>query len=342
MFCYVDSFPVARPFVRAFATLTAIVQLTSAAATNNTILEDFSTAPLARGWETHGDSNLFHWNTTNQNLEATWDSSKTNSYFRLPIRPLTSEDDFAVALDLQMHDIQAGVNPERTQTFQFAFGFQNRADADGPAFIRGTGANTPNLAEFNFMPDTGFGPTVWPAMFPTNGLMNYSANTDFALFEIPIGIPMRITLGYTATNHTISLEIRTNGVLVGEVVRARLVDVERGFRLDAFSISSYSDEGQAPGPYQGSILARGTIDNVALTLPPSPIRFASGRLVSGRWEHEVTGEAGWLYVLEATADFDTWVEASAAVEGTGATMPLTPADPESATQRFFRVKAIRK
>src|SRR5688500_13476480 len=308
MFYSVDSFHGARGFVRAIAFSIVLIQGT-VAATHTTIHEDFSAAPLSRGWETHGEASLFHWNSTNLNLEATWDASKTNSYFRLPISPVTSEDDFSVALDLHMHDIEAGVNPERPETFQFAFGFQNRADADGAAFIRGTGANTPNLAEFNFMPDTEFGPTVWPAMFLTNGVMNYSGTTDFAEFEIPIGIPMRVTLSYTATNHTLALEIRTNEVLVGEVVKARLVDVEKGFRLDAFSISSYSDEGQAPGPYQGSILAHGTIDNVALTLPASPIQFAGGRLVAGQWEHEVIGNPGWLYVLEATADLKTWVEA---------------------------------
>src|SRR5438552_11511872 len=36
--------------------------------------ESFSSDPAMRGWRTFGDTNLFHWNSTNQNLEVTWDS----------------------------------------------------------------------------------------------------------------------------------------------------------------------------------------------------------------------------------------------------------------------------
>lgn len=324
----------------AFALLiTAFVTRTVNAAT--TITEDFSTAPSARGWEIHNNTSLFVWNSANQNLEVTWDSSRTNSYFRLPIAPITSENDFGIELDLHLHEMAIGTTPGRPSTFQIAFGFQNRASADATDFIRGTGANSPNLAEFNFMPDSGFGPTVWPAMFPTNGLMNYSGTSDFGLFEIPIGTPMRVVLNYTATNHTLSLQILTNGITVGEIVRAPLVETNMGFRLDAFSISSYSDEGQFPGEYQGSILARGTIDNIQITLPSSPIHQSSGSLVEGKWHHHVTGEPGWLYVLEASADFATWSEVSTAVEGTGSSTTLAPTNAETSMHRFFRVKATR-
>jgi hypothetical protein len=321
--------------------LLAIVS--SALATHAAIItEDFSAAPASRGWETHNDSSLFVWNSTNQNLEVTWDSSKTNSYLRLPITPVSSEQDFSVALDLHMHDMEIGTTEGRPSTFQIAFGFQNRTNADAANFIRGTGADTPNLAEFNFMPDSGFGPTVWPAMFPTNGVMNYSGTSDFGIFELPVGVPLTVRLSYTATNHTLALQILTNGVTVGHIVRAPLVDTQRGFQLDAFAISSYSDEGQFPGEFQGSILAHGTIDNIEITLPSSPIHLATGRLVNGSWEHEVIGESGWLYSLEASSNFESWTQVAAPIEGTGSAMTLEPSTPENSTFRFFRVKAVRQ
>ena len=323
--------------------LLAIASVTIATLHAATITEDFSTAPSTRGWEIHNDASLFVWNSTNQNLEVTWDSSKTNSYFRLPITPITSEQDFSFALDLHMHDMEIGTTEGRPSTFQIAFGFQNRASADAGDFIRGTGANTPNLAEFNFMPDSGFGPTLWPAMFPTNGLMNYSAASDFGLVELPIGIPVHVRLNYTATNHTLALQLLTNGVTVGEIVRAPLTDTNAtiGFQLDAFSISSYSDEGQFPGEFQGSILAHGTIDNIEITLPSSPIQLATGRLVNGSWQHEVIGEPGWLYSLEASSSFESWTEVAPPIAGTGSPITLTPSTPETSTLRFFRVKAVR-
>jgi hypothetical protein len=330
-------------FVRSLIATITVAISTIATLHAATITEDFSTAPTARGWEIHNDASLFVWNSTNENLEVTWDSSKTNSYFRLPIAPITSEQDFSVALDVHMQDMEIGTTEGRPSTFQIAFGFQNRTSADAINFIRGTGANTPNLAEFNFMPDSGFGPTVWPAMFPTNGFMNYSAASDFGVFELPIGVPVHVHLNYTATNHTLALQILTNGVTVGQIVRAPLTETNAtiGFQLDAFSISSYSDEGQFPGEFQGSILAHGTIDNIEITLPSSPIQLATGRLVNGSWQHEVIGEPGWLYSLEASANFETWTEVASPVAGTGSPITLTPSTPETSTLRFFRVKAVR-
>ena len=333
-----------RACVIAFAILNIAVALTSTSAASTTVTEDFSTAPKNRGWEIHNDPSLFVWNSTNQNLEVTWDSSKTNSYFRLPLNPFTSEDNFSASLDLEMHHIQIGTTPGRPSTFQFAFGFQHRASADATNFIRGTGANSPNLAEFNFLPDSGFGPTTWPALFPTNGLMNYSGNDDFGLFEIPTNVAMRVNLAYTATNHTIELHITTNGVTMGRIVRAPLTATNAtiGFHLDAFSISSYSDAGQFPGEYEGSILASGTIDNIVINTPASPIQSATGTLVEGHWQHQITAEAGWTYTLESSSNFNSWIEASTPVTGTGGPITLTSNTPETSTSRFFRVKATRQ
>src|SRR2546423_1029749 len=42
--------------------------------------EDFSQDPAMHGWNIFGETNLFHWNSANQKLDVTWDSSKGNSY----------------------------------------------------------------------------------------------------------------------------------------------------------------------------------------------------------------------------------------------------------------------
>src|SRR4051812_19553679 len=90
------------------------------------ISENFSNDPLARGWKMFGDTNLFCWNATNQNLEVTWDSSRTNSFFRLPLGTIvSSNDDFSIAFDLRMHDIAIGTSSNKPDTFQIALGFVN-------------------------------------------------------------------------------------------------------------------------------------------------------------------------------------------------------------------------
>src|SRR5688572_19392729 len=60
--------------------------------------EDFSSDPHRRGWKAFGDTNLFHWNAANENLEVTWDSSRMNSFFQLPLGTIvSSNDDFSLA-----------------------------------------------------------------------------------------------------------------------------------------------------------------------------------------------------------------------------------------------------
>ena len=314
---------------------------TAAAASPVTRNEPFTSDPLTDGWEARGDTNLIRWDGINQNLQVIWDSSKTNTYLRLPLGNIvTSEDDFSFSADLLLHDIRIGVRPDFPGTFQIAFGFQNRIDADKPTFIRGTGADSPNLVEFNFLPDSGFGPTVWPAMIPTNGAMNYSGSGDFSIFELPLGVLMNVSMAYTASNHTVALTITTNGVVVGQMVDAPLVDVQRGFRLDAFAIMSYSEFGQNP-QYPGSILAHGVIDNVEIITPPRPVGETTGRLIAGEWVHEFEALPGWRYRLEASEDLASWSEVGGEVTGTGTRASLQTSGQATSSHRFFRIKALR-
>jgi len=67
-----------------------------------TFQEDFATNPQTHGWKIFGETNLFYWNATNENLEVTWDSSHSNSYFAIAVGTiLTRRDDFSFAMDLR-------------------------------------------------------------------------------------------------------------------------------------------------------------------------------------------------------------------------------------------------
>src|SRR5437016_4144554 len=84
---------------------------------------DFSADPKTTGWQIFGDSSLFGWNRTNHNLEVTWDSSHSNSFFYLPLRTiLAKSDDFSFAFDIRLRDIRLGVSPGKTNTFEIALG----------------------------------------------------------------------------------------------------------------------------------------------------------------------------------------------------------------------------
>jgi hypothetical protein len=313
-----------------------------------TVAEDFASDPKEHGWGEFGDPDLFHWNAVNQNLEVTWDSSRSNSYFSLPLQTVVSRhDDFSIALDLLLNDISGGVNANKPGTFQIAFGFQNSTDARKTNFFRGGANSSPNVAEFNFYPDTGYGPTVWPAIYSTNSAINYNGPGDFNLFDLPVGVLMRISLTYAASNETATISITTNGVLLGPVTSARLAtnSVDFGtpftqFKLDTFSISSYSDVGQDPS-FAGSVLAHGVIDNLAVTFPPPPVRDFHGTFSDSMWQTTFLTRTNWNYILEASENFDSWTSVGTVATGTGGQISLQDASASNFNARFYRINAQR-
>ena len=134
-----------------------------------TFQEDFSSDPLQNGWKMFGDTNLFQWDSINQNLEVTWDSSQTNSYFYHSLGTIVAKsDDFSLSYDLQLSDIAIGVNPNKTNTFELVVGFINSASATSTNLERGAGINAAhgarNTCEFDYFPDSGYGATISPTL----------------------------------------------------------------------------------------------------------------------------------------------------------------------------------
>lgn len=306
-----------------------------------TFEDDFSRDPGPRGWGIFGDASLFRWNEAKQNLQVTWDSSRPNSYFYRPLGTiLNRRDDFSLAFDLWLDDVAAGADPSRPSTFPFAIGFQNQADATRTNFFRGTGVDSPNLVEFNFFPDTGFGPTVWPAIWSTNSMLTYRSSSDFTILDLPIGVWMRITMSYTARDATLVTSITTNGAPVARVNPVILSPSFTDFRVDALAVKSYSSQTR-DARFGSSLLAHGFVDNVVITTPPPPIQSLRGSFSPGQWRAMFLTRTNWSYVLEATQDFQSWRPASAIAHGSGAEMTLADPNVVSASLQFYRVKAQR-
>src|SRR4030095_14790587 len=144
------------PFALALASSLVVCSHGSRA---TTIAEVFATDPLAQSWIATGNTNLFHWNAASQNLEVTWDSSQSNSYFYHAFgTSLTKASDFMLRFDLRLNDI-AGVNPNKPFPFQISIGLLNLAQATNTGFVRGSGYESPNLVEFDYFPGGIFDPT---------------------------------------------------------------------------------------------------------------------------------------------------------------------------------------
>jgi hypothetical protein len=308
--------------------------------------EDFSSDPAARGWQAIGDTNLFRWNASAQNVDVTWDSSRPNSYYCLPLGTvLATNDNFSFAFDLRLSEFAAGVNPDKPYPFPLTIALINLTKATQPGFFRGTGTDSPDLVEFSFFPDPGdpwiYGPSITPVMVDSVGTNPYADWAyGFGGFSLTTNDLFHIEMVYTASDQTLRTTINRNGTeVLGPVYDATLGDGFQDFRLDHLAICSYSDEVQPPD-YAGSIHAVGTVDNFILTLPASPLTNLSGELSDGIWRVQFQNRTNWLYTLERSTNFLSWTNASMTAYGNDGTLVLQ--DTNAPTEKaFYRVRANR-
>jgi hypothetical protein len=311
------------------AILLALTALASARTSAVTVQEDFSANPAGRGWQISGDASLFQWNSGA--LNVTWDSSRSNSYFHLPLgTTLTRADSFSVSFDLRLTDFNPGINPLKPNVFELSAGFIDLADATSPQFLRGTGYDSPDILEFSFFPDpAGLWTSVTGVAVDSTGT-NWSSG-GWGNFGLLVDDVYRITLAYSASSNTLTTTVTLNGVPVGEVSPATLGGEFRDFAVDQFAICNYSDAGQDPA-YAGSILAHGTVDNVTVEFPDR----LQGSLTAAGWEMRFWTMPKRLYSVERTTDGVTWETVSAPIPGTGAPILWLDSTPP-AERAFYRV-----
>jgi hypothetical protein len=304
-----------------------------------TITENFTNNPLAHGWQIFGDTNLFQWNSTNQNLAVTWDSSQTNSYFYKPLGTILGKsDNFGISFDLQLTDIAIGVNPAKTNTFELAVGFINSISATNASVERGTGKNSThgarNTCEFDYFPDSGFGATISPAILSSN---NQFITTFAFPFTLDPGALFHVTMNYTATNQTLHTTMTRNGApfAAGAIPNVVLGSTFNDFRLDQFAVINWNDAGA-----DGSLLADGTVDNFIVTLPPPPVQNLTGAFSNNVWQAQFISQTNWLYTLERTTNLVSWNGVSQTNSGNSTNLFLPDINAIS-DKAFYRVRAER-
>lgn len=295
-----------------------------------TISEDFATDPVSRGWRTFGDGSLFRWGRANQGMEVTWDSSRSNSFFYLPLGTiLAKSDDFSFSFDLRLRDIQLGVTPGRTNTFEIGIGLLNSRSITNANYFRGAGQSATygvrNLVEFDYFPEAEFiTATIATTVVSTNNRIKPVHNFPLALTP---GDLFRISLNYTASNQMLNTSATRNGAPFGMSPGNTLGDLSLAghpdFRVDAFGVSSYSDAIQADSPnYWGSVLAHATIDNVTITMPGPPLEQLVLSISNSVPRVTFSSRTNWTYTLQRSVDAVNWNVASGTVPGSGGSMFL--------------------
>jgi hypothetical protein len=304
-----------------------------------TFTEDFSTDPTANGWQLFGNTNLFQWDRTNQNLRVTWDSSQTNSYFYRPLGTiLTPEDDFQLSFDLTFEDYAGGVLPGKPGAFEAALGFLNLDQAARTNFFRGAGATSMgplNLVEFTFFPAFGtFLATIGQVIVGTNhNWGSWLVNHD-NLQNMTPGQTFRVNMRYAAATRTLTTVVTNSAAQYGPT-QTIVVPPTFDFRVGTFSINSYS------GAYSpDSLLAHGTVDNLVIVTPPPPVGNLSGAFSAGQWQLQFVSQTNWLYTLERATDLLMWSAVAPAAPGTGAGLTLADTNPP-AGNAAYRVRVQR-
>lgn len=266
-------------------------------------LETFDADPFANGWEAVGATNLFAWEATGRELEVTWNSTNANSYFRRALPGVVSAtNDFLLSFSLRLNSAAGGVHPGKPGPFQIAVGLQSRAAADLPGFLRGTAADSPNLVEWNWFPDTGFGATVSPVIVSAGGRF-FPA---FTLAEITPGLNYRVSMSWTSASRRLRAELATDGD-APPVLSVIMLPLSAGdFSADAFAIASYSDAGQTPPEFAGSIMASGIVDDMAVWVAQTGGPELALARRGGGWQVSWTGWPGWTYRVEGTSDLSRW------------------------------------
>ena len=293
-----------------------------------TVTEDFATNPLAHGWRVYGDTNLFRWDPTKQNLGVTWDSSQTNSYFYLPLGTILAKSDaFSVSFDLQLTNIA-------DSSSQIAIGLFRFASATNSSFSR-PAATTPNLFEFDYYADNTVGqPSIVATLTDTNVSSANKKDFYFVYDNQPLntGVTYHIVMMHAAGSTNLSGQVLVNGQnysSLPNVFAGPITD----FRIDTLSISSYGG-GPAATPAQGNV------DNIVVTLPPPPVQNLTGTFSNGVWQGQWACQSNWLYVLERTSDFLSWTNIGSATPSIATNLVLPDTNPPPA-KAYYRVSASR-
>jgi hypothetical protein len=315
--------------INVLANKSEIDAVSSVAGTLPVFADDFYNDPLQHGWQVFGDTNLFHWNPTNQNVEVTWDSTNVNSYLYHPLGTvLTSDDAFSVSFDFQLNDLTTfgGAN-------EITVGLFNLADATNADFSR-AGGNSPNLFEFDYFPANAYYDLNSIDASLKDNQPGY-AGLAFAYDNLPLnpGVTYQIILSHAAGSTNITGRVLTNGVLYTSLPLYYPASINY-FRLDTLSISSYTGDG-----FGDDILAHGVVDNFVVSLPPPAVQNLGGSIQGGQWQAQFLSRTNWTYTLERTADLQNW-SAAASVAGNGTnTVIADPATPPD--KAFYRIRADR-
>lgn len=289
------------------------------------VRETFATDPALDGWQVFGETNLFQWDSTNQVLDVTWDSTQPNSYFYLPLgQTYTMADGFYLRFDLQLSDAT-----NFNSGMELAIGLLHYADATSTNFSRADYVS-PNLCEFDYFPQYVYDDMPYPASVDLTIIDASGLDVCFTYDNLAMnpGVTYRIELIHQPGASIITGTLSANGQIISTFPNTYNGGIG-DFQLDTLAVINYADDG-----YGDTILAHGTVGNLAFAspLPIGLIQTAAPQQV------QFASDTNWVYTVETSPDLINWTAAAPAVFGNGANLRLQDTNPP-AVGAFHRVRA---
>jgi hypothetical protein len=280
----------------------------------------------------HGDPALFE--AQGNGISAHWESARTNSFFYFPLGlTLTREDAFSFEFDINLAEIAIGTTPDKPYTFEIAAGLINTTNAFDPELFRGSGVNTEhgarNLIEWTYFPDSGFGATVSPTVATAANQIAFSDNHPV---ELTPGVNYHFEISFSPEDQVLRSTMRSGTHAPEELKRLALSPAFSGFQLNAFAVASYSDAGQSPPQFSGSVEAVGTVSNASVSIYSRPILSIEAATIA------FETKTNYVYYLESSPDLHSWQSTTKIVNGTGAAVRMA-LDPDRGGVEFYRVRA---
>ena len=275
------------------------IAIESSLSANNLYFETFDSDPLTEGWSIHGDKSLFEWDEGSESLRVKWDTEKQSSFFYKPLgRVLNESNSFAFTFQITLDSVKAGYLEDKPYTFQVALGLLNISSAIDEKFNRGTGSDSPNLVEWDYFPDTGFGATVSPVV--ASDKSEFSAGFTFPA-ELIIGKVYSIKLIYDSEERVLKTEMIEDGKSWEKIQTVKISSDFSGFSVDAFSISNFSAKDS-----ESSLLAIGSVDEIALATSDTLPKLFGVKINRSQWEAKSFLIDPEIWKVESSSDVINW------------------------------------
>ena len=299
--------------------------------------EEFSDDPFAAGapWRVIGDAGQFHWNPVEKNLAVTWDSSRQNTFFFLPLGAvLTSHSAFEFAVDLTLFSAGPRPGTSRTNVLQIALALVKQGQLPDGYAQRTVSGRARNMLDFSFFPLADYGPFgtsafIAPAIFGEK----YAAYSFGNPYDLADGQNHRIRCRWDPLTRRFATEI--TGIPGIQPTDPALPTAD-DFAVDALAVVLWN-EGNTPGD---SLMANGTLDNITVTLP-DPAQYLTGPLTIETATQSVRflSRMAYRYQLEGTGDLNSWNVVAGPLAGTGDELSLSDLRDAYFLQQFYRVRA---